>query len=187
MSIDEFSWIDTKYIEEAYVAISNDGMYMVVGISDNVCIVKCKDKDEWKNYGIGIKKDEWKFTRDIVDCSICFKLIIKDTKELECKHKFHTNCINNWLKQNKTCPICRKDVEYKNIEENNEIISYGYGTYRRNIQPYRIHKHDEECNSSYSPYNPDSYNSRKTYHPHDDNVYSTTNKRRNCGYRGYGI
>ena len=61
-------------------------------------------------------------------CSICFNLIKKMNKwdrltkglstvvlkpeiiTLKCKHKFHANCILQWLKINKTCPNCRQNV-----------------------------------------------------------------------------
>ena len=27
-----------------------------------------------------------------------------------CNHYFHINCIDNWFKENKTCPVCRHDL-----------------------------------------------------------------------------
>lgn len=43
------------------------------------------------------------------DCSICFDEILKiDEKNLDCGHKFHKNCIDNWTKINPICPYCRK-------------------------------------------------------------------------------
>eukprot|EP01101_Sappina_pedata_P002191 TRINITY_DN12447_c0_g1_i1.p1 TRINITY_DN12447_c0_g1~~TRINITY_DN12447_c0_g1_i1.p1 ORF type:complete len:428 (-),score=98.96 TRINITY_DN12447_c0_g1_i1:94-1377(-) len=33
-----------------------------------------------------------------------------DTTLLRCGHKFCNRCIDDWLRQNTTCPICRKDV-----------------------------------------------------------------------------
>lgn len=46
-------------------------------------------------------------------CSIC--LTVFDKNELHvsttlCSHIFHENCLNEWLKNHKTCPNCRTDV-----------------------------------------------------------------------------
>ncbi len=43
-------------------------------------------------------------------CSICLTDITINKKELSCKHKYHKNCINKWLENKSTCPICRKEV-----------------------------------------------------------------------------
>jgi hypothetical protein len=29
---------------------------------------------------------------------------------LTCEHSFHMDCIKEWLKVKKSCPVCRKDV-----------------------------------------------------------------------------
>ena len=44
---------------------------------------------------------------------------IKTIKTLECTHQFHTSCINEWLKGNNTCPLCRNVIENSKI--NNKI------------------------------------------------------------------
>ena len=36
------------------------------------------------------------------------------TTVLECGHKFHDNCIINWLKKNNNCPICRINLNLEN-------------------------------------------------------------------------
>jgi len=42
-------------------------------------------------------------------CTICFdEITFDETKTLSCKHVFHRNCINEWLKRNCRCPNCRK-------------------------------------------------------------------------------
>ena len=47
-------------------------------------------------------------------CSVCidnFDTTEKDVVKLKnCNHIFHKECIDKWIKINRTCPICRKDV-----------------------------------------------------------------------------
>jgi len=31
-------------------------------------------------------------------------------RELKCTHKFHSSCVDQWLKINKTCPICKAEI-----------------------------------------------------------------------------
>lgn len=48
-----------------------------------------------------------------VTCTICMEDIeINSTcKQIPvCNHKFHTQCIEPWLKNNKTCPNCREEI-----------------------------------------------------------------------------
>ena len=42
-------------------------------------------------------------------CSICLDIFNDtDIHLTPCKHKFHKNCLNEWLKQRSSCPNCRK-------------------------------------------------------------------------------
>lgn len=46
-------------------------------------------------------------------CTIClanFEVDI-EIRTLNCKHCFHTNCVDRWLKCNKQCPMCRIHVD----------------------------------------------------------------------------
>jgi hypothetical protein len=48
-----------------------------------------------------------------VNCSIClenFKLNDNVIK-LPCKHEFHPECLNGWLKNKSTCPMCRCEID----------------------------------------------------------------------------
>ena len=44
-------------------------------------------------------------------CSICLdEFVINDEiNKLECEHKYHLLCINNWLKIKNSCPLCNKN------------------------------------------------------------------------------
>ena len=45
-------------------------------------------------------------------CDICLDDFKKgeSTKVLNCKHDYHTKCVDPWLKQHTTCPKCRRQV-----------------------------------------------------------------------------
>ena len=45
-------------------------------------------------------------------CVICLLKLEKGqmVKGLQCSHKFHSKCINNWLKVKLRCPLCKKKV-----------------------------------------------------------------------------
>uniref|UniRef100_A0A183C359 RING-type domain-containing protein n=1 Tax=Globodera pallida TaxID=36090 RepID=A0A183C359_GLOPA len=47
------------------------------------------------------------------DCSICLHEF-EQSEELKilqnCNHNFHSECVDKWLKENPTCPVCRSYV-----------------------------------------------------------------------------
>lgn len=58
-----------------------------------------------------LKKSSIYFAKDLFSCSIC----LNETKDniirrLVCNHNFHINCIEKWLSDNTTCPICRYNL-----------------------------------------------------------------------------
>jgi len=46
-------------------------------------------------------------------CTICLSEfeVEEDVRRLPCMHLFHVECVDQWLGQNKRCPICRVDIE----------------------------------------------------------------------------
>ncbi|KAJ1667105.1 hypothetical protein IW140_001641 [Coemansia sp. RSA 1813] len=48
-----------------------------------------------------------------LDCGICMDeyKANEEVVELPCKHVYHKDCIEHWLKMNGTCPICRTRIE----------------------------------------------------------------------------
>ena len=45
-------------------------------------------------------------------CSICFENISEEIYCIECKHEYHIECLELWLKRSNTCPLCRTVVKF---------------------------------------------------------------------------
>jgi len=41
-------------------------------------------------------------------------------RSLPCKHAFHADCVDEWLRENSTCPMCKKPVVEDEDEETSE-------------------------------------------------------------------
>ena len=45
------------------------------------------------------------------ECPICYDMIYQhDMSTLPCTHLFHGSCVQQWLRQNPSCPVCRTHV-----------------------------------------------------------------------------
>lgn len=54
-------------------------------------------------------------------CSICLENLTENIIiEFDCNHPFHPKCIFEWVIVNDTCPMCRKEINGKIVEE--EIV-----------------------------------------------------------------
>jgi hypothetical protein len=47
---------------------------------------------------------------NLITCSICLLELKKHEKTLDCQHIFHKKCIDEWISNNNTCPLCRKII-----------------------------------------------------------------------------
>ena len=98
---------------------NEDPAFLFIGASTLFCFYFCSILfdiiiKKYKNYKIeknlllpinieDIKENE---------CSICLEEYNrdKDIIKLNCNHEYHRKCIKEWLKINKNCPQCRKNI-----------------------------------------------------------------------------
>jgi len=57
-------------------------------------------------------------------CAICLERFKSKEKViiLPCIHIFHKSCINNWMENQKNCPICKFELTKENIDQKNAYI-----------------------------------------------------------------
>lgn len=76
----------------------------------NICKTRCKEK----YYKLKLKIYRVKSNDNLLldECSICLEKYKVNDKimDLKCRHSFHKDCINHWLKNNNTCPQCRENI-----------------------------------------------------------------------------
>eukprot|EP01135_Chromosphaera_perkinsii_P006261 Nk52_evm3s478 gene=Nk52_evmTU3s478 len=46
-------------------------------------------------------------------CGICLSTYLQNDRQrfLPCKHYFHSDCVDQWLLTDKSCPICKRDID----------------------------------------------------------------------------
>ena len=53
--------------------------------------------------------------KEPTECSVCLSNMKKGDRyyTIDCGHKFHVECLEEWVKRNPICPTCRKDIRYR--------------------------------------------------------------------------
>jgi len=69
-----------------------------------------------------------------MQCCVCLENIQQKTCiTTVCKHKFHTDCLKKWKEKNKSCPMCRENLDFgddilgmQDISDNdyNQLVSF---------------------------------------------------------------
>jgi len=75
-----------------------------------------------------------------IQCCVCLENIdAKTCITTICEHKFHTPCLKKWKEKNKSCPICRENLDFgedllgiqdvTDFEYNNLVSFFGMNNY----------------------------------------------------------
>ena len=68
-----------------------------------------KDKDLKQLYEFTWKETSKESHKECTICYSSFELSDK-VKVLQCTHGYHSLCIDKWLRTDKRCPVCNKEV-----------------------------------------------------------------------------
>ena len=90
------------------------------------------------------------------ECSICLSQIDNEQKQpFICKHSFHNQCIDQWIRISHNCPLCREtklivEPSTKNIKKIYTYILAGYAIYFNiDINKYIAQWNKDKCISYY--------------------------------------
>ena len=93
---------------------------------------------------------------DSYNCTICMEEIrYYDRKRLHCNHKFHKSCINEWLRENDTCPICRapqtinNNTLYDTSDVSSSVLNSRISSTIRFLRRNRVYNSRDELERSY--------------------------------------
>ncbi|XP_049804359.1 uncharacterized protein LOC126246476 [Schistocerca nitens] len=81
-----------------------------------------------------------------IDCRICLidesnSYVVKTS----CKHIFHKECIDEWLKEKENCSLCRTIIRNK-VSEKSEITEIMTLTFiEKSIDNFALQKYTKEC------------------------------------------
>lgn len=59
-----------------------------------------------------------KYLETTTCCPVCFEDFNENDEVilLKCDHFYHSECVNNFILYNPTCPVCREDIDLKKID-----------------------------------------------------------------------
>jgi len=64
------------------------------------------------------------------DCLICLETIGEPTKDIllkcDCCKNYHNSCLQKWLDERNSCPICKIVVNNNNNNKDQELVVYHY-------------------------------------------------------------
>jgi hypothetical protein len=68
------------------------------------------------------------------ECTICLLNYKEETKKTtECCHTFHTECLDRWLQNNYTCPLCRTVLNQQTRFVDGLISTFGEPTFGQTV------------------------------------------------------
>ena len=77
------------------------------------------------------------------ECGICMEPITTKSYKTQCWHSFHNKCLTQWLLQNSSCPLCRKEFGPKHTVQEDDTLFIMY-MWAPEIIPKTVHTRIEK-------------------------------------------
>jgi hypothetical protein len=61
------------------------------------------------------------------ECIICLDDVETEWRDLECHHRYHKKCIEDWIAIRAKCPMCMKNIQDNKVDDRNintEEVNY---------------------------------------------------------------
>jgi hypothetical protein len=130
-----YSFVDSNNrIEKNFYSRKSNGLYENHFFNDIFGDINSKKKkkektevkkEKAKKITIIFPKDMSEETKEVLQCPISLELMLSPTKTT-CQHIFDMKNINEWIKKNDSCPVCRSkivDIDNLNLKNDNVIIN----------------------------------------------------------------
>lgn len=109
------------YGDEEQAQVDEDGQPLqspeeIKNIINSIPSFKYEEKKQPAGSSDKPNSDKNKDSNNKDSCAICLEDLQSGqmVKALACSHKFHSKCINFWLKQKLKCPLCKERVNLQN-------------------------------------------------------------------------
>lgn len=106
-----------------------------------------------------------------MQCPICLTNSMKTSVKLSCNHYFCIICIYTWYIKNQTCPVCRKIIWKKTLEDFPD--STGLLQWKAAIVKMDVNAASEDINTAFKHYF-EYLSTHTTYVSDNDDVLSGT-------------
>jgi hypothetical protein len=99
----------------AVVCINGVGLYSIMSYMTRNGLLRTKDgapAGTLEKMRVKRFDPELKEFKDSPECCVCLAAFdtSQEIRVTSCGHAFHGRCLGNWLKVNRTCPLCRRDL-----------------------------------------------------------------------------
>jgi len=70
-----------------------------------------------------VNGEEYHEQQEKEECVICLDDVETEWRELACHHRYHKQCIENWITVRAKCPMCMKSIKDNNVEHINNSLA----------------------------------------------------------------
>ena len=101
------SYIEDLLFMDAYIDLLDD-LLLRQTLNSSMDDEQLKRKDKIRVHLEKVQYNE----EEECECEICFEKVKKGDKvyNLDCFHKFHADCLMEWMHYKQDCPVCRTPI-----------------------------------------------------------------------------